>query len=120
MTEIPLSQQHCAPLPKGAPVLAQEKVDALLAQIDSHWQLTNTGLGIERKVNVSNFAQALALANRCGALAEQEDHHPDMQLGWGYFTVHFTTHSVGGLSINDFICAARFDQLLTRRILLSG
>ena len=56
-------------------------------------------------------AKALMLVNAVGYLAEAQGHHPDIKLGWGYAEVSFTTHSVGGLSENDFICAAKLDAM---------
>ncbi len=66
---------------------------------------------ISREFKFKNFADALAFVNKVGALAESEGHHPDIQFGWGYVKIELTTHAVKGLSENDFIMAAKIDEI---------
>lgn len=105
-----LAQQHCTPLPPGTPPLAVQDWQALQSQIDAAWQVVD-GHHLLRVYRLPDFASGLALVNRIGALAEAEDHHPDLLLGWGRVEITLWTHSVGGLSLNDFILAAQIDRL---------
>lgn len=105
-----LTQQHCTPLPPGTPPLAPPDWQALRSQIDAAWQVVD-GHHLQRVYPLPDFANGLALVNRIGALAEAEDHHPDLLLAWGRVEIALWTHSVGGLSLNDFILAAHIDRL---------
>ncbi len=69
---------------------------------------------IFREFKFKNFAESLAFINKIGAVAESEGHHPDISFGWGYARVTLFTHAVGGLSENDFIMAAKIDELTTK------
>jgi len=105
-----LARQHCAPLPAGTPPLAMAQWQALRAQIDAAWQVVD-GHHLRRVYRLPDFASGLALVNRIGALAEAQDHHPELLLAWGRVEITLWTHSVGGLSRNDFILAAHIDRL---------
>ena len=97
--------------PGSAPVEAAA-AKALLATLPN-WRIDAVD-GVERLTRtfaVANFAAALALANRIGALAEAADHHPLLTVEWGRLTVQWWTHAIGGLHRNDFIMAARCDGL---------
>lgn len=107
-----LVQQRCRPV-SGAP-LADADADALLAQVPG-WQRVRTPAGqaaIERHYAFADFHRSMGFANAVAYLCNREDHHPDLALSYGGCTVRFNTHSVGGLSVNDFICAALVDALL--------
>lgn len=105
-----LARQHCAPLPPGTTPLPAAACTTLLAQLDPAWQVVD-GHHLERVFNLPDFARALALVNAIGALAEAEDHHPELLLAWGRVELQLWTHTVGGLSRNDFILAAHIDRL---------
>jgi 4a-hydroxytetrahydrobiopterin dehydratase len=107
-----LADEHCTPLPTGTPPLSPADLPALVAQLDPAWQMVD-GHHLKRTFKLPDFALGLALVNAIGALAEAEDHHPDLLLGWGRVEVTLWTHSVGGLSRNDFILAAQIDRLPT-------
>jgi 4a-hydroxytetrahydrobiopterin dehydratase len=77
----------------------------------ANWTLSEDGTAIIRKMTFKGFAKATYAANLAIWLADHTNHHPDIQLGWGYCTLTYTTHDVGGLSQLDFDCAARFDAL---------
>jgi 4a-hydroxytetrahydrobiopterin dehydratase len=76
------------------------------------WSLLDDGRRLERRYSFPDFRSALAFVDRVGALAESQGHHPDLALGWGWATVAWWTHKIGGLHRNDFIMAARTDTLL--------
>ena len=75
------------------------------------WKLSDDAKNISKDLKFKNFADALAFTNKIGALAEEEGHHPDIELSWGRVGVSLTTHAIKGLSENDFILAAKVDQL---------
>ncbi|HTF89099.1 MAG TPA: 4a-hydroxytetrahydrobiopterin dehydratase [Planctomycetota bacterium] len=105
-----LAEQHCRALGKETPPLAGPELGTLLAQIEPAWRI-HSGPLLVRRIESKQYPQLVALAGRIGALAQAEDHHPDMELGYGKLEVALSTHSVGGLSMNDFVLAARIDQL---------
>lgn len=90
--------------------LSQQQAEALLAQLDG-WVLNQSNSSISLKKSFKNFAEAQAYVNRVGELAEAENHHPDILFGWGYATIMLTTHAINGLSENDFILAAKIDEI---------
>ena len=103
-----LAERHCQPCRADSPPVTAAERPALLAQL--------TGWSIERAAGMdqlsarfafTNFANALAFANRVGELAEAADHHPRIVLEWGKLEVRWWTHAIGGLHENDFIMAAR-------------
>ncbi|KEA61917.1 Pterin-4-alpha-carbinolamine dehydratase [Marinobacterium lacunae] len=75
------------------------------------WTLAEGGKRIRREFTFRNFADALSFVNRVGELAEAEDHHPEIRFGWGHAEIELWTHKIGGLHENDFILAAKIDQL---------
>jgi len=103
-----LADRRCKPLPTGTPALAAAECTAYLDRLPG-WAIVEGRL--RRDYRLPDFARALALVNAIGALAEAEDHHPDIALGWGRVGVELWTHSVGGLSENDFILAAKIEAL---------
>ncbi|MSR22726.1 MAG: 4a-hydroxytetrahydrobiopterin dehydratase [Gemmatimonadetes bacterium] len=107
---IDLLSRHCAPLPKGTPPLKGKAADPYLAAVSGRWKVVDDH-HLEGEFAFEDFLGALAFTNRAGGAAETEGHHPDITLTWGKATVRIWTHSIGGLSENDFILAARLDTL---------
>ena len=107
-----LSQRKCVPCRRGDPALTGEEIERYHQQVPG-WELFHEeGEPRLRKVfKFKNFAQALAFTNRVGAAAEEEDHHPALLTEWGKVTVTWWTHAVHGLHPNDFIMAAKTDDL---------
>ncbi|MEX1259052.1 MAG: 4a-hydroxytetrahydrobiopterin dehydratase [Gemmatimonadota bacterium] len=105
-----LLSRHCTSLPKGTPPLEGDALDPYLAAISDRWSVVDDH-HIEGKFEFDDFMGALAFANRAGGAAEAEGHHPDIAITWGAARVTIWTHSIGGLSENDFILAARLDTL---------
>jgi 4a-hydroxytetrahydrobiopterin dehydratase len=103
-----LRQQRCKPL-EGQPAMPAAQVEAHLARVRD-WALKDGA--IEKTWRFANFHETMAFVNALAWIAHAEDHHPDLALGYSRCTVRFNTHSVGGISINDFICAAKVDALL--------
>ena len=104
-----LADQQCIPCRGGVPPLPRERIDALLAQLDTGWSLTASG-HLLRTFEFRDFAQALAFANRVGEIAEQQAHHPDLHVGWGRCGVEIWTHKIDGLTESDFFLAAKVDR----------
>jgi len=105
-----LTQKACVPCRGGVPPLSEAEAQGLLAQTPG-WELLDGGKRIERAYKLKNFREALGFVDRVGALAEAEGHHPDITFGWGYATISLHTHKIKGLHENDFIMAAKIDQL---------
>lgn len=104
-----LAERRCVPCQGGVPPLRGEALEALHAQL-SGWAVVNEH-HLEKTFRFPDFRTALAFVNRIGELAEQEGHHPDIELGWGRVTVRIWTHKVDGLTESDFILAAKIDRL---------
>jgi 4a-hydroxytetrahydrobiopterin dehydratase len=103
----PLSQRHCKPA-SGNP-MSDEDVRRQLEEL-SGWAVENGAL--EKRFDFPDFHRTMAFVNAVAWVAHAQDHHPDLAVAYNRCTVRYSTHSVGGLSINDFICAARVDALL--------
>jgi len=82
-----------------------------LAKEARDWKLSGDVRKISKEWKFKNFADALVFANKVGAIAEEENHHPDLTVKWGSVTAELSTHAIGGLSENDFILAAKIDKL---------
>lgn len=95
----------------GAKRIAEEQLRDILADLDG-WVLTEDGKAIECRLTTKSFVKAQALAALAGGIGEMANHHPDISYGWGYCTVRFTTHSAGGITMNDLICAARLNGVI--------
>lgn len=107
-----LSQQVCVPCRGGDPVLSDEEVARLLAQVPG-WEAQEVE-GVRRLWRLyrfKNFAQALEFTDRVGQIAEAAGHHPAILTEWGRVTVTWWTHAIKGLHKNDFIMAARTDEI---------
>lgn len=106
-----LKHQACAPVPAGTPPLDRAAADALLARIPG-WSLADAGGEIGRTFRFKNYYETMAFVNALAWVAHREDHHPDIEVGYNRCRVRFSTHSVKGLSHNDFICAAKLNALI--------
>ena len=83
----------------------------ILAQISSDWKLSENNDLLSRRFEFNNFAEALELVNKIGELAENQQHHPDINLGWGYVEIYLSTHDIGGISDEDITLAQAIDKL---------
>ncbi len=106
-----LSERHCKPCEGGVEPLTAEQCEALLLALDPDWALTEEGQAIQRHFEFPAYSRSLGFANAVAWIAIVEGHHPDIQLSYGSVTVRYSTHAIGGLSDNDFICAAKIDRL---------
>lgn len=103
-----LTTKHCVPCESGTPPLAAAEIEPLLRQLDG-WALEDAKL--TKEYSFRNFVEAVDFVNAITPVAESEGHHPDLFVRWGAVRVILWTHSIGGLSENDFILAAKIDDL---------
>jgi 4a-hydroxytetrahydrobiopterin dehydratase len=106
-----LAERRCIPCEGGVQPLARAAAGEMLQYLDEAWQLSLDAASIQREFRFIDFLRAMSFANAVAHLANIEDHHPDIEVGWGYCRVRFTTHAIRGLSENDFICAAKIDAI---------
>jgi 4a-hydroxytetrahydrobiopterin dehydratase len=111
-----LSGRHCQPIRKGDPPLAATRINELLACLHADWRADADGGEISRSFGFRDYYQTMAFVNALAWIAHAEDHHPDIEVGYNRCLVRYSTHAIGGLSENDFICAARIDALLTETV----
>ena len=108
-----LAAGHCQPRKGKEQALDAAQVAQLMRQLPG-WRLRDDGMAIVKDFKFANFHHTLGFINAVGFMANHEDHHPDIEAGYGRCQVLWSTHDVGGLSLNDFICAARTEALLAR------
>jgi 4a-hydroxytetrahydrobiopterin dehydratase len=113
-----LAQRACIPCRGGVPPLNDAQIAPLLAQLGDGWRVVERNDSkrgsvkiLARTYTFENFAQAMAAAVRIGAMAEEQQHHPDLYVAWGKLAVEVWTHKIGGLTESDFIFAAKCDAL---------
>ncbi|HEX5419583.1 MAG TPA: 4a-hydroxytetrahydrobiopterin dehydratase [Gammaproteobacteria bacterium] len=104
-----LADNTCIPCRGGVPPMQRSRAEELLGQLDTDWRLNDAG-HLERSYRFGNFTGALAFANRVGAIAEAEKHHPDLHVSWGECRVEIWTHKIQGLTDSDFYLAAKADR----------
>ena len=92
------------------PPFNRDEASTLLKQL-SKWTLSGDARWISKEFKFADFKEAMAFTNKIADIAESEGHHPDLQISWGKVIVELTTHAIKGLSQNDFIIAAKIDEL---------
>jgi 4a-hydroxytetrahydrobiopterin dehydratase len=108
-----LLEKSCSPR-EGGTALQRPAATALLAQTPG-WELDDAASEISRVFRFKNYYETIAFVNALAWIVHREDHHPDLEVGYNRCRVRFSTHSVKGLSENDFICAAKINALNTNR-----
>ena len=103
-----LATKQCKPCEGGVPPLSSNEIASLLPQIEGG-ELLEQRIG--RGYDFKNYYQTMAFGNAIAWITHREDHHPEITVGYNHCRVEYTTHAVGGLSENDFICAAKVDAL---------
>ena len=104
-----LTAKHCKPCEGGTSPMTPEEADALLETLDG-WN--RAGNEIQKTYTFKNYYETMAFVNASAYVSHQEDHHPDLLVGYKTCVVTYTTHAIGGLSENDFICAAKLNALI--------
>jgi 4a-hydroxytetrahydrobiopterin dehydratase len=111
-----LSEMRCTACRGDEPTLTDDEIAQMRPQVPEWQVVEREGIKrLERAFRFRNFAQALAFTNQVGEQAEEEGHHPALLTEWGKVTVTWWTHKIGGLHQNDFIMAARTDELFEGR-----
>ncbi|MCC6561791.1 MAG: 4a-hydroxytetrahydrobiopterin dehydratase [Xanthomonadales bacterium] len=109
-----LASQHCRPRKGAEHALGRREAELRLALLPG-WALSDDANLISKDFRFGHFHHTMAFVNALAWIAHVEDHHPDMEIGYGHCLVRFSTHDVGGLSENDFICAAKVEALHAER-----
>lgn len=104
-----LASRQCSELTDTSSALNSDETSALIQQLEPRWQLDQQQQTISCSYAFKNYYQTMAFVNVIAQIAHQQDHHPDLQVSYNRCTVKYSTHSVNGLSINDFICAAKIN-----------
>jgi 4a-hydroxytetrahydrobiopterin dehydratase len=106
-----LTEKRCEPCEGGVAPLTRAQAEDLMKQVSSEWRLADDARFIRREFKFKDFYRTMSFLNALAHIANIEDHHPDLEVGYGYCRVEFSTHAIKGLSENDFICAAKVDRI---------
>jgi 4a-hydroxytetrahydrobiopterin dehydratase len=111
-----LVNKKCVPCHGGVTALSADEAKKMMARLLSAggpdgWQIVEDGKALRREFKFADFYRAMSFVNAVAHIANAEDHHPDIECGWGYVRIRYQTHAIGGLHENDFICAAKIDNL---------
>ncbi|MBX4191882.1 4a-hydroxytetrahydrobiopterin dehydratase [Candidatus Parcubacteria bacterium] len=107
-----LAKKRCIPCEGGVEALSPKEAEKLRTEeLNDEWMLIDDAHLLVREFRFKNFADAMTFANKIAKIADEENHHPELNVGWGHVGVELTTHAIHGLSENDFILAAKIDEL---------
>jgi 4a-hydroxytetrahydrobiopterin dehydratase len=107
-----LIARRCEPCEGGVDPLAPEVAREIIGALHSDWVIADDARSIHRLFTFAGYHRTISFVNAIAWIAESEGHHPDLTVNYGKVKVLYTTHAIGGLSENDFICAAKIDRLL--------
>ena len=107
---IVLKNKKCLPCSGNTPKFDEGLISEHLLKLNN-WSVNDEQNMIFKKFEFKTFKQSLSFINKVGDIAEKEGHHPDISFGWGYSLIMLHTHAIKGLSLNDFILAAKIDDL---------
>ena len=105
-----LTQRRCVPCEGGVPALSTDAARMLLKQLEG-WTIDNGHLC--KTFSFNNYHETMAFVNATAWVSHREDHHPDLAISYKACSIRYITHAIGGLSDNDFICAAKIDALFS-------
>ncbi len=106
-----LAEKHCVPCEGGISPLTREESERYLKKLAPEWTLTPDAKEIRKDFKFKGFQATMMFVNAVAWIGQSENHHPDLEVGYGHCLVRYATHAIGGLSENDFICAAKVDKL---------
>lgn len=106
-----LTQQRCLPCEGIGATLSKVKIQTLLNEL-TNWQLSTDGSYIYKDFTFKGFYKTMAFVNAVAWIANTENHHPDLEVGYNHCLVRYSTHALNGLTENDFICAAKIEALI--------
>jgi len=107
-----LAGKRCKPCEGGVPAISPAAAAELRKALHADWSLSTDGKWLSRQFTFPGFGRTMGFVNAVAWIAESEGHHPDLEVGYGRCLVKWSTHAVDGLTENDFICAAKVDQLV--------
>lgn len=107
-----LAKGKCSPCEGGVAPLDFRQATEQLGKLDPAWELSDDARQLFRAFRFDSYQRTIAFVNAVAWIAENQDHHPDLEVAYRKCLVRYTTHSIKGLSLNDFICAAKIDSLL--------
>jgi 4a-hydroxytetrahydrobiopterin dehydratase len=106
-----LASRKCVPCEGGVAPLTAAQAEEMIKTLNLAWRLNDTKTSMQREFRFESFFRTMSFVNAVAHVANIEDHHPDLQIGYNYCRIIYTTHAINGLSENDFICAAKIDRL---------
>jgi 4a-hydroxytetrahydrobiopterin dehydratase len=107
-----LSTKHCESCEGIGQALTSAQIEKLMPQLNQSWEVSSAHTQLKRTYKFNNFYETMAFVNALAWIANVENHHPDLEVGYNYCHVTYMTHALKGLTHNDFICAAKTDKLL--------
>jgi 4a-hydroxytetrahydrobiopterin dehydratase len=105
------AERRCKPCEGGVVPFSEKEAREALGSLADGWALTKDGRELLRDYRFPNFLRTMSFVNAVAHIANVEDHHPDLEIGYDYCRIRYTTHAIQGLCENDFICAAKIDRL---------
>ncbi|MDA8870096.1 4a-hydroxytetrahydrobiopterin dehydratase [Rhizobiaceae bacterium] len=108
-----LKERTCKACDGSAPLLTEEQIADFKSKLHKDWVLDEDQISLSRRLAFKGFAKAVYAANLAAFISDKEGHHADVAFGWGYCNITYTSHELGRLSENDFICAAKMDAALS-------
>jgi 4a-hydroxytetrahydrobiopterin dehydratase len=106
-----LAAKHCRPCEGGTKPMTRAEAETQRQQLAAGWRLSEDATQLLCEFRFADFYRTMSFVNALAHVANIEDHHPDLEVGYNYCRLRYSTHSIGGLSENDFICAAKLDAL---------
>jgi 4a-hydroxytetrahydrobiopterin dehydratase len=106
-----LEKKRCIPCEGGIPAVDLDQAMNLLQQLQTSWQISADGKQLYQDFHFENYYQTMAFVNALAWMAHDENHHPDLEVGYNHCLVRYTTHAVSGLTENDFICAHKAERI---------
>lgn len=108
------SEQHCLPCESGVRPMTRKQAEQALAELNAGWELDAEAHSLQREFRFKGYNKTIGFVNALAWIANEEGHHPDLEVSYDRCLVRWTTHAIGGLSENDFICAAKASLLTDR------
>lgn len=106
-----LAKKKCVPCEGGVKPYGEAEAHQMLKEVGDGWMLVDEARLLVKEFRFKDFKEAMVFANKVADIANEEDHHPDLAVGYGQVGVELTTHAIDGLSENDFILAAKIDEV---------
>lgn len=106
-----LAEKKCVPCEGGVPTLEADVARGFLSELAEGWEISPCGKEIRKDFMFKGYYKTIAFVNAMAWMANTEGHHPDIEVGYNHCLIRYTTHAVDGLTQNDFICAAKIDEL---------